>query len=557
MENMNEKIEDSFSMENIAKNAVDVIRPNKILKGEVVTIDNDFVYVNVGTKSDGRISLDEFAEKPGVGDIIDIMLINKRMIDGMYSFSKEAAERVREWERFVALTRDGSEYISGKVMGTNSKGLIVDCNGVNAFLPFSQAADARFKKGVGENQLYVFKIKNIDDKKKSIVLSRKEYLEESRDKVWADLEFKYKVGDKIRGKVTRFVDFGVFVDIGGVEGLLYKNDLSWKTVFKKKKLLRIDEEREFVLLGINREEGKISLGLKQLVEDPWLRINERYKAGQTVEGKVVTLAGQGIFIEIEDGVEGFLHASDVSWTKKTAPVKGVFTKGQQVTVKVLEINPEERKMVFGMKQLLENPWDTIDTRLPVGSVHTKPVKKVVSFGLFVELDDEVDGLVHLSDISWDDSIKDPVSMYKVGDMVTVKILDIKKDEMKISCGIKQLTKSPWEAVKEKYTPRTRVSGTISSITSFGLFVKLDDDIEGLVHISEVSRRKIEDLKERFNVGDTVNALVLGVDVERKRLSLSIKQHEIISEKEELSKIIKENTPGKVTIGDLIKMKQGE
>jgi len=557
MENMNDKTEDSISMENIANSAMDVMQPNKVLKGEIVTIDDEYAYVNAGAKSDGRVSIGEFAAPPKVGDVIDIMLISKRMVDGMYIFSVEAANRVREWEKFIEYYRQGNEYVDGKVTGTSGRGLTVDCGGIGAYLPFSQAADVRYRQDDDNSRIFVFKIKTVDEKKRNVILSRKEYLDESREKIWAEMETKYKPGDLIRGKVTKFVEFGAFVDVGGVEGLLHKNDFSWKTVFKKKKLLKVGEERDFVLLGANREEGKISLGLKQLTEDPWLSAGERYSIGDTVSGRVVTLAGQGVFLEIEDGVEGFLHGSDVSWTKKMASIKDLFQKGQELTVRVLDIKPEERKMSFGLKQLLPNPWENLAERFPVGSVHKKKVKKVVSFGLFVELEEDIDGLVHLSDISWDDSVKDPAGLYKAGDEVEIKILDIKKDEMRVSCGIKQLTKSPWEAVKEKYPSRSRVSGVISSVTSFGLFVKLEDDIEGLVHISEVSRRKIENLEERFSVGDQVNALVLGVDVDRKRLSLSMKQYDIVSEKEELKKILKENSPGKVTIGDLIKMKQGE
>ncbi|MCU0844023.1 MAG: S1 RNA-binding domain-containing protein [Spirochaetes bacterium] len=556
MENVNEKIDDGFTMESIANSAMDELQPNKLMQGEVVTIDSEFVYVNVGTKSDGRVRIQEFAEPPAVGDTIDIVLAERRLVDGMYMFSNTAAVREKGWRRLQDLRNSGQEYLTGAIAAVGEKGLTVDCDGISAFLPFSQAADLRSKKTAAPGEMYTFKIKSIDPKKRSVLVSRREYLDETREKFWAGIVDKYNVGDRITGKVTRFVEFGAFVDIGGVEGLLHKNDISWKRVYKKKNILHVGEEREFVILDIKKDEGKISLGLRQLVDDPWVSIGEKYKTGDTVEGRVVTLTGQGVFVEIEDGVEGFLSASEVSWTRKTVLIKDTFKKGQAVTVSILGIDGGERRLVLGMKQLANNPWDAIDERFPVGTTLKAPVRKVVSFGIFVEIEEGIDGLVHLSDMSWEDNVKDPAQLFKAGDEVEVKILEIKKKEMRISCGIKQLTRSPWQAVKEKFPPRSKVSGVVSGVVPFGLFVRLSEDLEGLVHISEVSRRKIENLEEKFKVGDQVSAVVLGVDVDKKRLSLSMKHFEVMSEKEELGKILNNSAPARITIGDMIRMKQG-
>jgi len=484
------------------------------------------------------------------------MLVNPRMVDGMYLFSTESATREKGWRKFLLVYRSGASTVSGRLIGTSAKGMTVDCDGISAFLPYSQAADMKMRKPSAD-EINIFKIKSVDEKKRSVILSRREYIEEERQRVWATLSTQYKEGDRIRGKVTRFVDFGAIVDVGGVEGLLHKNDISWKRVFKKKNILKIGEEREFVVLGINLEEGKISLGLKQLTEDPWLTVGERYPEGSVAEGRVVTITGHGAFVELEDGVEGFLGAREISWTKKAVKVQDALKKGQTVAVKIIGAQAGERRLLVGMRQLLPNPWDSIDERFPVGSVHRRPVKKVVSFGMFVELENDIDGLIHVSDISWDESAKGAPPRYAEGEEVEFKILEIRKGEMRISCGIKQLTRSPWDALKEKYPPRSRVSGVISGIVAFGIFVKLEDDIEGLVHISEVSRKKTERIEERFSVGDRVDAVVLGVDAERKRLSLSIKQYDIITEKEELSRVLNNNSPARVTIGDIIKMKQGE
>ncbi|HQO02461.1 MAG TPA: S1 RNA-binding domain-containing protein, partial [Spirochaetota bacterium] len=281
---------------------------------------------------------------------------------------------------------------------------------------------------------------------------------------------------------------------------------------------------------------------------------DKYHPGDTVSGKIVTITNFGLFVEVGDGIEGLVNSSDISWTKKNVNPADIFHKGEAVETKVLSIDAGERKMSLGIKQLQENPWDTIEKRFPPGMVLTKPVKNVVNFGLFVELEEDVDGLIHVSDVSWEDDQRDIMKQYSAGDQVEFKILEIKKDQMKVACGIKQLTRSPWEAIYEKYPPRSRVTGVISKITNFGLFVKIEDGIEGLVHISEVSRKKVDDIEDYFKVGENVHAVVLGVDVDKKRMSLSIKHYDMIMEKEELNRVLHDAAPGKVTLGDIFKDK---
>lgn len=555
--NIGEKYEESIDMERIADFPIDIVQPNKILKGEVVTIDDDFAYVNVGIKTDGRVNLEEFSDKPKIGDIIDVLLVNKRLIDGMYVFSKVAAEKEKRWSNFINIYKDGIERIQGALESSNNRGIVVDCNEIDGFLPFSHAADLRMKKNVNSDTEYWFKIINIDEKRHTVLLSRKEYIEEENKKLWDNFISKYKIGDKILGKAKKFVEFGVFVEVEGIEALLHKNDMSWKKVFKPKKLLELDEVREFIILNIDRDEGKISLGLKQLTEDPWNNVDEKYNIGDVISGEIVTLTNFGAFIQIEEGVDGYLDSSEISWTKRNVNPKEVFQKGQKVEAKILDIRKEDKKIPLSYKELMENPWDTIADRFPVGSIHSSKIKKIVNFGLFVELEDGIDGLIHVSDISWDDNIKNILSNYKTGDVVEHKILDIKKDEMKIACGIKQLIKSPWEIINEKYPPGSKVSGTVSGIVAFGLFVKIEADVEGLVHISEVSHKRIEKIEDHFNIGDEVNVEVLGIDVERKRLSLSLKRYNAALEQEELDKVLNDTGSKKVTLGDFIQIKLGE
>lgn len=540
-------------MDHVSNLSNDSVQTKTIYTGEIVTVDNDFAYVNIGTKTDGRVSLEEFDTAPKVGDVVDVMLMNKRLLDGMYVFSVKAAKKEKSWQQFLKEI-EGTSIIQGTIKQKSRNGFVVDCNGVQAFLPLTLAADVKGKSQNGHPAVY-FKIKNIDRKKRSVLLSRKDFLDEEQKKIWDNLEANYKPGDVIRGKVTKFVDFGAFVDIGGVDALLHRNDISWRKVFKKKKILKIGEEREFVLLAVNRAEGKIALGLKQLVPDPWLSVAEKYPVGKIIEGKIVTITNFGMFVEVEPGVEGYCAASDISWAKRTVNPKELYKKGDKIQSVVLNLDNENRKLLLGIKQLQPNPWDTIEQRFPVKSVHTRPVKKVVNFGLFVELEPDIDGLIHISDISWDENFKDIQSRYKEGQEVQFIILEINKEEQKIACGIKQLTKSPWEEIAEKYPPRTIVSGIVTGVVPFGVFVRIDGDtVEGLVHISEVSRKKIESADTIYKAGDKVNAVVLGVDVDKKRLSLSIKHYEIMSEKEEIKKILNTSTAGTVTLGELLKNK---
>lgn len=546
---------DAIDMESVADSALDELQPGMIVKGEIVTVDAGYAYVNVGTKSDGRVSLEEFETAPKVGEVYDVKLMNKKLVDGVYQFSRKAAMAEKGWKEFVDFYDKGNREITGKIKSSSNKGKIVLCGNMNVFLPYSLTGD--LKMIAESDEEYTFVIKTVDPKKKSVIISRKDYLEEQNKKNWEKFIAKYKEGDIVSGEIIKFVEFGAFVRIEGLDALLHRNDMSWKKVFKQRKLLKQGEIRDFIILSINREEGKISLGLKQMKNDPWLDIAGRLKTNDTVKGKVVTITAVGAFIQIDDDIEGFLSNSELSWTKNNADVKDYFEKGAEVELKLLSINCEEKKIALGYKQMFPNPWNTIEERFPVGSIQKKHVRKIVKFGVFVELEEGIDGLIHISDISWDDNIKDLYSMFKVGEEVEFKILDIHKKEGKISCGIKQLMKSPWEAIKEKYPPRTKIHGTISGITQFGIFVKLKDDVEGLVHISEVSRNRIENLDDYFKVGDPVDAVVLDVDIDKKRLSLSIKHYEIMSEKEEVSKILKKTSPNTVTLGDMINIDLGE
>jgi small subunit ribosomal protein S1 len=556
MENMIEK-EDNINMEHIANSLTDIVQPNKVINGEIVTIDNEFAYINVGIKSEGKVSLEEFDAKPSVGDNIHVMLLNKRQMDGMFVFSKLAADRVMRWKKFIEWYNEGNRHIEGVVKGISKKSIIVDCAGLTANLPFPQAGDIKIKNSVRDRSKYLFTIFSVDEKNNSITLSRKDFLDAENSRKWNEFVSTNQVGSRVTGKAVKILESGVIINVGGIDAFLNRDDITWKKVFKKKKYIALDTEQEYVILSIDQEKRRMTIGLKQLTTDPWIGAGQRYRQGDVVNGKVVTVANFGVFLEIEDCIEGLIGSGDISWTKRNLNLDNLFKKGQALQALILSVSEEDRRIALGLKQLAPNPWDSLHERYPVRSVRKGKIKKIAPFGIFVELEEDIDGLIHSSDISWDDNSKNTAGKYNEGDEVEFIVLDIKKDDMRISCGIKQLTKSPWEVLKEKYPPRSRVSGVITTIANFGLFVKLSTGEEGLVHISEASAKKTENLNELFKVGDQVNAIVLGVDSDKKRISLSIKHYDSIVEKEELKKVLNSARPTKVTFGDILKEKLGE
>lgn len=553
-EHINEQFDDSMTMESLLESSPE-IESGHVFKGVVVSVDEKFVYVNIGRKNEGCVYANEFDSLPAAGDSIDVVMRPGKMIDGMHLLSHRAAKAVAQWEVFAAKNLAEGAVVSGSVKKFTGKGAIIQLEDVTAFLPLSHAGDIRLKESEGKDTAYSFKILAIDASKKSVIVSRSEIVALEKEAAWNKIAETFKEGDVIKGKVSRFVDFGAFVDLGGFEALLHNNDLTWKKVYKKKKIINVGDEREFKILSIKKEEKKISLGLKQLSTDPWSDIDQRHPEGAVSEGIVTTIATFGVFVEIEDGIEGLVIPSECGWAKRPVNPKDSIKKGDKVKVVVTGIDKENRKLSLSIRLAMSNPWDEIEKTYPVGTILKRPVKRIVSFGVFVEIGNDIDGLIHISDVSWDDGEKNLADTFKVGEEVEFKILNIDKREMRISCGIKQLQASPWEAIREKYPPRSRVTGTVSSITTFGLFVRLEGDVEGLVHISEASRKKTDNLNELFKVGDSVNVVVLGVDTDKRKMSLSIKAYDVMNEKEELKKIMGSSSSSTTTIGDLLKFKE--
>ncbi|HPY02567.1 MAG TPA: S1 RNA-binding domain-containing protein [Spirochaetota bacterium] len=553
MTEANKRFDDSMTMEELL-NSTPSIEQGKIVQGEVVSVDSKFAYLNIGGKVEGKVFLNEFDKTPEQGEKHDVLIKSSRLSEGMYQLSKRAVVQIEKWKNFEAWASAGNERVNGKLIKKLPNGAVVEFDGVTGFLPIKEAGDIRIKDDDSFSRSYEFKVIQIDLKKKNVILSRKMVVDEIKEKAWSEISSKYKEGDVVSGTVVSFADFGTFVSINGYEALLHNNDLSWSKGVKRKNILKIGDKGEFKILSMDLENRKIALGIKQMTADPWDTIDKKYRAGDKVKGTVTTVTSFGIFAEIENGIEGLVSSGEISWIKKIVNPKELYKKDDVVSAVITDINKAERRISLSIKQAEVNPFVDYLSKNRVGSVVDSKVARIAPFGLFVNLANDIDALVHVSDLSWDDEKVDLASNYKPGDSLKVKILSANSDEMKISCGIKQLTRSPWEDVKEKFPPRSKVSGTVSSITSFGVFVKLDDKVEGLVHLSELSRNKIEDVNSVFKIGDSVNAVVLDVDVDKKKISLSIKGFDIMSEKEELSKVMGGNTSNTASIADLLKNK---
>ncbi len=553
MTEANKRFDDSMTMEELL-NSTPSIEQGKIVQGEVVSVDSKFAYLNIGGKVEGKVFLNEFDKTPEQGEKHDVLIKSSRLNEGMYQLSKRAVVQIEKWKNFETWASAGNERVNGKLIKKLPNGAVVEFDGVTGFLPIKEAGDIRIKDDDSFSRSYEFKVIQIDLKKKNVILSRKMVVDEIKEKAWAEISSKYKEGDVVSGTVVSFADFGTFVSINGYEALLHNNDLSWSKGVKRKNILKIGDKGEFKILSMDLENRKIALGIKQMTADPWETIDKKYRTGDKVKGTVTTVTSFGIFAEIENGIEGLVSSGEISWIKKIVNPKELYKKDDVVNAVITDINKAERRISLSIKQAEVNPFVDYLSKNRVGSVVDSKVARIAPFGLFVNLANDIDALVHVSDISWDDEKVDLSSSFKPGDSLKVKILSANSDEMKISCGIKQLTRSPWEDVKEKFPPRSKVSGTVSSITSFGVFVKLDDKVEGLVHLSELSRNKIEDVNSVFKIGDSVNAVVLDVDVDKKKISLSIKGFDIMSEKEELSKVMGGSTSNTASIADLLKNK---
>lgn len=498
------------------------LHEGSIVKGRILEIKPQVVLVDIGYKSEGAIPANEFEDEDiQVGDEVEVLLERLENDEGMVVLSKEKAAHRQNWDKIYKVYQEGG-LVKGKVKSVVKGGLMVNV-GVEAFLPGSQI-DIIPPKDLNEyvGKVYEFKIVKINDDRKNIVLSRREVIEAERAEQRQKFLESVKPGDKVQGVVKNITDFGVFVDLNGMDGLLHITDMSWGRLNHPTEMVGIGQRLDVVILEVNREKERVSLGLKQLQNNPWEQIESRYPVGQTVRGKVTKLVAYGAFCEVEEGVEGLIHVSELSWTKRIARPSDVLSVGQEIEAVVLGINKEERKISLGVRQLETNPWDDIDVRYPVGTQITRPIRNLTAYGAFVELEEGIDGMIHVSDLSWTRKINHPSELLKKGQEVTATVLGIDKANQRISLGMKQLETDPWSEIDNRFKVGDVVKGKVAKIASFGAFVELEDDIDGLVHISQLSEDHVAKVKDVLNVGDEVEARVIKVDKVERRIGLSVK-----------------------------------
>ena len=538
------------------------VKEGELARGTILSIDEDHVQVDIGFKSEGLVAAWEFMDEAGVmlikvGDVVDVLVESVENEDGRIVLSKEKAERLKVWDE-ISNAYEGDQSVEGTIIARVKGGLSVDI-GVKAFLPGSQV-DLRPVRNLEAlmGQRSEFKIIKFNKRRGNIVLSRRALLETERRRMRDDTLATLSAGQIVDGVIKNLTDYGAFIDLGGIDGLLHITDMSWGRINHPSELFHIGDEIKVTVLKFDAESERVSLGLKQIQPDPWVDAALRYPLGKRLAGAVVSLTEYGAFVELESGIEGLVHVSEMSWTKRVKHPSKVVSVGDTVESVVLDVDETNRKISLGMKQIEENPWSVIEAQYPVGSSVKGEVRNITKFGIFVGLDEGIDGLVHVSDISWTEQLKHPSEQFKKGDEIEAVVLKIDRENEKFSLGIKQLLPNPWEGIQKKYPIGTEVKGVATSITDFGVFVRLESGIEGLVYSSELAAERIENPAEHFQEGQDVTALVVKVDPEEQKISLSIRAVGDKAERAALKELAAQQSVSQTTtLGDLISAKLSE
>ncbi len=514
------------SMESILSAQLGDYTAGAILKGKIIGKAGDDFLVEVGLKSEGILDRNEFdvPEDVEIGDTVEVLLESiEDEAGGVVAISKRKADRIRGWERIVSQNKE-NDVVEGKVMRKIKGGLLVDI-GVPVFLPASQV-DVRRPADIGEYIGRVIKaqILKIDEPRRNIVISRRKLIEEERTEKRKKLLTSLKEGDVVKGTVKNIADFGAFVDLGGIDGLLHITDMSWGRINHPSEMVRIDDQIEVKVLKIDHEKEKIALGLKQKETSPWENIETKYPANTRIHGAVTNIVSYGAFVKLEEGVEGLVHISEMSWTKRINHPSEMLSVGQEIDVVVLDINKDKQEISLGVKQTEVNPWELVAQKYPPGTVIKGKVRNLASYGAFVEIEPGIDGLLHVSDLSWTKKLSHPNELLKKGDEVECVVMEVDQEKQRVSLSVKHMTKDPWtEAIPSAYQPGMIVHGKVTKITNFGVFVELEDDLEGLLHISELADHKVENPEDIVKVGDDVEVKILRVDIDDRKIGLSLKR----------------------------------
>ncbi|MGB5882480.1 MAG: 30S ribosomal protein S1 [Desulfobulbales bacterium] len=542
---------DLFEMEENSS----VSKVGDVIKGTVVGIVDDHVLVDIGDKAESYIPLSEFrtegVEKEiKIGDAFEVF-VEKRKEEGGLQLSREKAIGIKVWEEIAKIQADDGT-IDGKIESRVKGGMSVDI-GVPAFLPYSQI-DLRPVKDLDAliGQTFPFKILKFNRKRNNVVISRRAILEKEREKMRADMRTSLEEGMVVKGTVTNITDYGLFIDLGGMDGLCHITDLSWGRVSHPAKLYKVGDDIDVKILKYDQESDRVSLGIKQLRPDPWATVTERYPIGSKTVGKVVSITDYGVFVELEEGVEGLIHISEMTWSKKPRHPSKLVTVGDEVEIMVLNIETDSKRISLGMKQLHPNPWDLVSENYPVGSIIEGKIKNITDFGIFIGIEEGIDGLIHVSDLSWTERIKHPTEKYAKSDTIQAVVLKIDRENERFSLGIKQLEPDPWQAALNNYPGGAIVEGKITNVTDFGIFVQLEEGVEGLVHVSEISKEKITTPVGMYNVGDSLKVKVINVSSKDRKIGLSVKAMDEDSGEDTLKDYKKKQAAGPATIGDLLK-----
>ena len=500
-------------------------KPGSIIEGTVSAVKGDDVFVDIGYKSEGVVSLDEFADKEAVKPGLKFQVMLRDLENdktGMVVLSKKAADDQIRWEKVLAQYTEGC-VVNGTIRSQVRGGLLVDIDGVEAFLPGSQV-DVMSVRDLAPyiGQTFDFKVIKISNERKNIIISRRELIEGTMAEKKAALLASLQKGEIRKGRVKNITDFGAFIDLDGIDGLLHITDMSWGRIKHPSEMLKVGQELDVMVLDVDQEKERISLGLKQTTENPWSTISEQFPVGSRVQGKVVNLAAYGAFVEIAPGIEGLVHISEFSWTKRVARASDMLNVGDEIMVQVLSVDSENQKIALGIRQTQENPWDSVMDRYPVGSRVKGKVRNWTQYGAFVELEDGIDGMIHVTDLSWTRRPAHPSECLQKGQEVEAIVLDVNPKEQRISLGLKQAQTDPWADIASKYAVGAIIKGKVSKVASFGAFVELEEGVDGLVHISQISDQRIEKVKDALQIGQEVEARVVKIDRGERRIGLSIK-----------------------------------
>ncbi|MCX8110576.1 MAG: 30S ribosomal protein S1 [Syntrophorhabdaceae bacterium] len=516
-----------------------------ILKGKVININSDTVIVDVGLKSEGKVPISEFLNRNGeyavnIGDEVEVMITGREKEFGLLILSKQKVDYIRTWQKINKSFEDGTP-IDGDITSEVKGGFIVDI-GINAFLPISQGDIKPVKNPssfVGRH--LKFRVIKVNQRKGNVILSRRILVEEERERKKAEFWKNAKDGQILYGFVRNITDYGAFVDLGGVDGFLHLNEITWGRITHPKEYLRVGDEIKVKIIELDTEKERVSLSMKRLKPDPWEKIDEKYPPGSKVRGKVVGIVEYGVFVELEQGVEGLLHLSEMSWDKKLKNPSKIVNKNDWLELAVLDVDKEKKRISLGLKQLLSDPWDELIRKYPPVSIIKGKVKNWTDFGMFIGIEEGVDGLIHASEVSWSRRRKGVQDHYKKGTIVEAVVLNVDKENKKFSLSIKKLKEDPWRGISTKYRERDIIEGYITSITDFGIFVEIEDGVEGLIHLSEIDDLQGRSPSDVYKIDDKIKAVILNIDEKEKRIGLSIKALKKMDEKSIMENLSRDNS----------------